>query len=151
MIGLEERYFLYVIEDGEWHRLEDVAEELGISKSRVLRAAERLSDMRFIHYDRQKEVVKIQNWLKNLPREEWEKPGKKSTGSVVIDRGGNVTIQDTTIYNELEFDVEIIFRVVDGKLAEISIGKLSGAQKQQSYPTDHRSPYPSSAKPSQHH
>ena len=130
MIRLEERYFLYVIEDGEWHRLEDVAEELGISKSRVVRAAERLSDMRFIHYDRQKEAVKIQNWLKNnLPMEEWEKPGKKSTGSVVIDRGGNISIQGTTIYNELEFDVEIIFRVVDGKLAEISIGRLSGPQK----------------------
>jgi len=121
---LSERFFLYVVEDGEWHRLEDVAEELGISVGRVRDAAEYLAKGKFIHYDRDKGEVKIQDWLKKLPRGEWEKPGVKSTGTVVISRGGNVTIQGTTIYNESEQDLELMFLVADGELKEVTINRL---------------------------
>jgi len=43
-----------VVEDGEWHRLEDVAEELGISIGRVRDAAEYLARGKLVHYDRER-------------------------------------------------------------------------------------------------
>lgn len=113
---MDERFFLYVIDDGDWHRIDDVAEELGISKGRALSAAERLSEMKFIHYDREKGEVRMQEWLRSFPRAEWEKPGKRCTGTAIIEAGASVKIQEVKVYNELDSDLEVSFRVVDEKL-----------------------------------
>lgn len=125
--SLEERFFLYVIEDGRWHRLEDVAEELGISLSRVREAADYL-DKVFIEYDREKGEVRIKDWVKGLPRGEWVESGKKSFGSVIVPKGGNVKVQDVEISNNLDVDVEVTFMVAEEKLKHVSIGKLEKAK-----------------------
>jgi len=81
--------------------------------------------------------VKIQDWLKKLPRAEWEKPGAKSTGTVVISKGGNVTLQGTTICNETEQDLELMFLVVDGKIKEITINRLPETKNEPSPVNSH--------------
>jgi hypothetical protein len=125
---LSERFFLYVIEDGCWHRIEDVAEELGISLSRVREAADYLDNV-FIEYDREKGEVRIKDWVKRFPAGEWTEPGKKSFGTVIIPRGGSIRVQDVEISNDLDLDVEVTFMVAEEKLKHVSIGKLEKAEQ----------------------
>jgi hypothetical protein len=125
---LSERFFLYVIEDGRWHRLDDVAEELGISLSRVREAADYLDNV-FIEYDREKGEVRIKDWVKGFPRGEWTEPGKKSYGTVIIPKGGSIRVQDVEISNDLDLDVEVTFMVTDERLKHVSIGKLEKAEQ----------------------
>lgn len=117
------RFFFYTIDDGEWHRLEDVAADLGWSMETVVEAAKYLSQGHFIHYDEEKGEVRLQAWMMKFPRGVWEKPGKRSTGTVVISPEGTVTLQETVIQNCLDFDIEVGFRVVDERLEELAISK----------------------------
>jgi len=127
---MDERFFLYVIEDGEWHRLEDVAEELGISHSRVQGAAEYLAGGGLIQYDEEKGEVRVKDWVKRLPGAEWQEPGKRSFGAVTIPREGDVKVQDTTISNNLDLDIEVAFVIAGEKLKEISISKVEEAKSE---------------------
>jgi hypothetical protein len=70
-------------------------------------------------------MVKIQDWMLKLPRDLGDKPGKRSVGSVILPPEGDITIQETTIYNDLDFDVEVVLTVVDGRLREIAVSKSS--------------------------
>jgi hypothetical protein len=126
---LSERFFLYVIDDGEWHGLGDVASELNLPLDRVLKAAEYLARGGFIHYDRDKGEVRIQDWVRRLPGAMWEKPCKRSTGTVIVSPGGSVKIQDTSIYNSLESGVELTFLVEDEGLKEILISRVEAEEK----------------------
>jgi len=120
---VSERFLLYTIDDGEWHFLAEVAKELEWSIQKVLKVTEYLAQGRFIHYEEQSEKVKLQPWVRKLPRGEWIKPGKRSTGMVVIPPDGSVTLQETVIHNALRAGVEVNFMVLDEKLAELLITK----------------------------
>jgi len=129
VLRLSERLFLYSIDDGEWHSLSDVARDLDWPMERVVKAAEYFSQGRIIHYDEEKGQVRLQAWLMKFPRGEWVKPGKRSTGSVIISPEGTVTLQETMIQNWLDFDIEVGFRVVDEKLEELVISKLEQGEE----------------------
>jgi len=120
---MSERFLLYMIDDGEWHTLTEVAKELEWSVQKVLKVTKYLVQGRFIHYEEQTEKVKLQPWVRKFPRGEWVKPGKRSTGTVLIPSDGSVTLQETVIYNTLEAEVEVTFMVLDEKLAELQITK----------------------------
>ena len=51
---MSERFFLDVIDDGDWHRLSDVAEELNLPLDRIAECTRYLAKGRFIHYDAQR-------------------------------------------------------------------------------------------------
>jgi hypothetical protein len=120
---MSERFLLYMIDDGEWHPLTEVAKELEWSVQKVLKVTKYLAQGRFIHYEEQTEKVKLQPWVRKFPRGDWVKPGKRSTGTVLIPADGSVTLQETVIYNTLEAEVEVTFMVLDEKLAELLITK----------------------------
>jgi len=120
---LSERFLLYLVDDGEWHSLSEIADELEWSVSRVLKVTKYLAQGRFIYYDEQKEKVKLQPWVRDYPRGEWLKPGKRSIGTICIPSDGNVTLQKTLIHNCLESEVEVSFMIVDRDLVELLITK----------------------------
>jgi hypothetical protein len=120
---MSERFLLYTIDDGEWHTLTQVAKELEWSIQKVLKVTRYLAQGRFIHYEEQTEKVKLQPWVRKFPRGEWTKPGKRSTGTVLIPPDGSVTLQETVIHNTLEAEVEVTFMILDEKLAELLITK----------------------------
>jgi len=120
---MSERFLLYTIDDGEWHTLTQVAKELEWSIQKVLKVTQYLAQGRFINYEEHTEKVKLQPWVRTFPRGEWIKPGKRSTGTVLIPPDGSVTLQETVIHNTLEAEVEVTFMVLDEKLAELLITK----------------------------
>lgn len=120
---MSERFLLYTIDDGQWHSLTDIAEELKWPKQRVHEVTRYLAKGRFIHYDEKAGKVKLQPWVKNYPRGEWVKPGKRSAGTVIIPPDGTVTLQETVIQNCLDKEVEVNFMIVDAKLVELLITK----------------------------
>lgn len=121
---MSERFFLYVIDDGGWHNLSEIAEELEWPMDRAVECAQYLAEGQLIHYDEKKKEVRLQEWVRKYPRGEWVKPGKKSTGTVIISKGGTVTLQETVVCNNLDFPIEVGFLVVDEKLKEFLISKL---------------------------
>lgn len=114
---------LYTIDDEEWHSLTEIAEELEWPMQKVLKLTKYLAQGRFIHHNEQAGKVKLQPWVKKFPRGEWIKPGKRSTGTVIIPLDGSVTLQETVVYNSLETEVEVNFIVIDEKLTELFITK----------------------------
>ncbi len=67
MDGIEE--FLRLLEDGGWHRIEDLASRLGWADSRARRLAEFLSEHGLVHYRRSDDSAKIDLELLDLLRE----------------------------------------------------------------------------------
>lgn len=120
---MSERFLLYTIDDGQWHSLTEIAKELEWPMQRVVEVAKYLAQGRFIHYDEQAGNMKLQPWVRKYPRGEWTKPGKRSTGTVIIPPDGSVTLQGTVIHNSLDAEVEVYFMAVDEKLAELLITK----------------------------
>jgi hypothetical protein len=120
---LSERFLLYTIDDEEWHSLTQIAKDLKWPIKRLVEVAKYLAQGQFIHYDEQAGKVKLQPWVKKFPRGEWIKPGKRSTGTVIIPLDGSVTLQETVIYNGLEAEVEVNFIIIDEKLVELLISK----------------------------
>ena len=120
---MSQRFLLYTLDDGEWHSLTKIAEELEWPKQRIIEVAKYLAQGCFIHYDEQDGKVKLQQWVRRCPRGEWIKPDKRSVGTVIIPRDGSVTLQETVIHNCLEEEVEANFMVADEKLVELLITK----------------------------
>jgi hypothetical protein len=134
---LSERFLLYTIDDGEWHTITEIAEELEWPTNRVIEVTKYLAQGRFIHYDEQTANVKLQPWVKKFPRGEWGKFGKRSTGTVIIPADGNVTLQKTAIHNCLETEIEADFMVVDENLVELLVTK---SKKDSPQPSSETSP-----------
>ena len=127
---LSQRFLLYAIDDGDWHAVTEIAEELEWPMQEIVEAAKYLARGRFIHYDEQTEKVKLQPWVRKYPRGEWIKPGKRSTGTISIPTDGSVTLQETLIQNGLGVEAEVYFMVVDDKLVELLITKGRQAPSQ---------------------
>ena len=120
---MSQRFLLYTIDDGEWHSLTQIAEELEWPVQRIIEVAKYLAQGRFIDYDEQASKVKLQSWVRRCPRGEWIKPDKRSVGTVIVPPDGSVTLQETVIHNCLEEEVEANFMVVEEKLVELLITK----------------------------
>jgi len=67
MDGIEE--FLWLLDDGGWHRIDDVAMKLGWAQSRTRRLAEFLSEHGLVHYRESDGSVMIDLELLDLLRE----------------------------------------------------------------------------------
>lgn len=126
---MSERFFLYLIDDGEWHGLGDIARVLDWPLETAVACAKYLAQGHFIHYDEEKGEVRLQPWFMRLPRGVWGKPGKRSAGTVTVPPEGTVTLQETAIQNCLDFDIEVGFTVVDEKLRDLVITKVHPAEE----------------------
>lgn len=120
---MSQRFLLYMIDDGEWHSLTEIAEELEWSTQRVVDGVKYFAQGSFIDYDEKDGKVKLQPWVRRYPRGEWNEPGKRSIGTVVIPSDGTVTLQETVIHSCLNAEIEVDFLVVDDKLVELLINK----------------------------
>ena len=121
--NLSQRFLLYVIDDGEWHSLSEVAKALEWQEEETADVAKYLAKGRFIDYDEETKKVKLEPWVKKYPRGEWTGPGKRSTGTVKLPPDGSITLQETQIHNDLDIETELYFLVEDGKLVELLISK----------------------------
>lgn len=120
---MSQRFLLYVIDDGEWHNISEVAQALEWSEEEAVDVVRYLAKGRFIHFDEDTGKVKLGPWVKRYPRGEWTEPGKRSTGAVSIPPNGSITLQETQIQNDLDVEAELYFSVEDGKLVELLISR----------------------------
>lgn len=124
VISLSERVFLYLLDDGEWHGLSDIAEALSWPLDRVAEVARRYSGVHVVDFEEEAGRVRLQSWVMKLPRGEWVREGKASVGTFIIPPEGGMTIQGVEVRNLLDIDVEVGVRVIDDKLRELAISKL---------------------------
>lgn len=123
---MSQRFLLYVMDDGEWHNISEVAQALEWPEEEAVDVARYLAKGRFIHFDEDTGKVKLEPWVKKYRRGEWIEPGKRSTGAVSIPPNGSITLQETQIQNDLDVEAELYFLVEDGKLVELLISRDKG-------------------------
>ena len=123
MAGLNLRLLLHLLEDGEWHNIDDLAEELGWNEKEVAKAAISVSPL--VDFENESKRVRLRSWISRLPATVKTEEGKASVGSVIIPTEGNVTIQNVVIDNCTDVDIELGIRVVDERLRELIIFKVA--------------------------
>jgi len=122
---LQECSFFNLIEDGQWHRIEDLAKELNLPSEKVVQIMTCLAKAKLIDYNEKTKEVKLQEWIKNLPALKSNKNRKRSIGTVIIPRnGGSAEIQGITIHNNSNLDLELDFLIENGKIKEINIKNI---------------------------
>jgi hypothetical protein len=122
MVGSSVRLLLHLLEDGKWHSVNDLAEELGWNAKEVVRAAISVSPL--VDFENESKRVRLRSWVMRVPARVETKGGKASVGSVIIPTEENVTIQNVVIGNCTDVDIELGVRVIDERLRELMIFKL---------------------------
>lgn len=121
------RSLLDLLEDGDWHSLTGLAEALGTTLDELTEVCEAASKADLIEYDVKAGKVricqKLLGLMKSLEEEaeaEWD---MLATGTVIVPAKKSFKIQDLSIQNETDYDLEIEMRF-DEKLREIVILKM---------------------------
>jgi hypothetical protein len=115
-----------VLEDGAWHSLKEIAEEIGVPVEELARHCETISKNKVVEYDAGSCRVRLEphvmSMILKLRAEEeaeadWRRRG---AGTIIIPQGKGLQIQGVTIHNKTEQDlnVELTF---NRKLDEIVI------------------------------
>ena len=122
---MQECSFFNLIEDGQWHRIKDLAKELNLPLEKVVQIITCLAKAKLIDYNEKTKEVKLQKWIKNLLALECNKNSKRSIGTLILPRnGGSAEIQGITIHNNSNLDLELDFLIENGKIKEISINNV---------------------------
>lgn len=113
---------LTVIEEGETCNIKQLAKKLEIKIEKLEEIFEDLSKHSLIEYNQQTGRVKIASWLINLNKEiENIKP---TTGTLILPKNQEIKLQDLTIGNFTETDLELNVKL-KAKQKEIAICKMS--------------------------
>ena len=122
---MQECSFFNLIEDGQWHRIEDLAKELNLPLEKVVQIITCLAKAKLIDYNEKTKEVKIQEWIKNLPALKCKNNSKRSIGTLILPRdGGSAEIQGITIHNNSNLDLELDFLIENGRIKEINIKNI---------------------------
>ena len=122
---LQECSFFNLIEDGQWHRIEDLAKELNLPSEKIVQIITCLAKAKLIDYNEKTKEVKLQEWIKNLPALKCKNNSKHSIGTLILPRdGGSAEIQGTTIHNNSNLDLELDFLIENGRIKEININNI---------------------------
>lgn len=117
-----------ILEDGAWHSLNEIAEELGVPIEKLAHYCENISKHQVIEYDVCSGKVRIGHKLMSMimklraheeAEAEWERIG---AGTAIIPPQKNFQIHGVTVQNMTEQDLKIEF-TFNTKLKEIVISK----------------------------
>jgi len=115
-----------ILEDGAWHSLKEIAEEIGVPIEELARHCEMISKNKIVEYDASSCKVRLEPQLMGMilklkaeeeAEAEWRRRG---VGTIIIPQGKGFQIQGVRIHNKTEQDlnVELTF---NRKLDEIVI------------------------------
>ena len=115
-----------ILEDGAWHSLKEIAEEIGVPIEELARHCEMISKNKIVEYDASSCKVRLEPQLMGMilklraeeeAEAEWRRRG---AGTIIIPQGKGFQIQGVRIHNKTEQDlnVELTF---NKKLDEIVI------------------------------
>ncbi|MDH5754678.1 MAG: hypothetical protein OEY95_05700 [Candidatus Bathyarchaeota archaeon] len=113
---------LSIIEQEETPNINQLAKKLGIPIKQLEKILKDLSEHNLVEYNQQTGKVKPSPWLININQEiENIKP---STGTIILPKNQQIKLQDTTIENFTNTDLELNIRLTT-KNKEIAICKIS--------------------------
>lgn len=120
---------LGVLEDGAWHSLKEIAEEIGVPVKDLARYCETVSKHEFVEYEADSGRVRLGSELMGMimklkadeeAEAEWERIG---VGTVIVPRGKSFQIQGVSIHNMTEQDLKFKF-TFNKKPKEIVVSKV---------------------------
>lgn len=115
-----------ILEDGAWHSLKEIAEEIGVPIEELARHCETISKNKVVEYDAGSCKVRLEPHLMSMilklraeeeAEAEWRRRG---AGTIIIPQGKGFQIQGVTIHNKTEQDLNVEF-TFNRKLEEIVI------------------------------
>jgi transcription initiation factor IIE alpha subunit len=109
---------LAIIKGEEAYPIKQLAEKLEITTQQLKKIIKDLSEHNIVEYNEQTEQVKLPLWLVNIERQ--AESIKAATGTIILPKNQEIKIQDFTIGNFTEKDIELNIRL-KANLKEIAI------------------------------
>jgi len=112
---------LSAIEEKETHNIKQLAKKLEIRAEQLEKILNELSEYNLVQYNQQTGRVTLSPWLANINEE--IQNAKPATGSLILPKNQEIKIQDITIGNFTEKDLELHIRL-KAKSKEIAISEI---------------------------
>jgi transcription initiation factor IIE alpha subunit len=109
---------LAIIKEEESHTIKQLAEKLEITTQQLKKIIKDLSEHNIVEYNEQTGQVKLPLWLVDIEKE--AESIKAATGTIILPKDQEIKIQDFTIGNFTEKDLELNIRL-KANLKEIAI------------------------------
>ena len=120
MITLSIDKFFTAIKNGEWHSIDELSDQLGISTIKADKLSKFLSSRGLIKYETENRRIRIQPvWKLLLPEEPPNEP-KTVVATFIIPPKTSIDVQSTHISNISNIELEVSLRV-DDKIREVAI------------------------------
>lgn len=109
---------LTTIKEEETYNIKQLAKKLEIPTEQLEKIIKDLREHDLVEYDEQTGQVKLPSWLVNIEKE--TENIKPKTGTIILPKNQEITIQDVVIGNFTDKDLELHVRL-KMKLKEIAI------------------------------
>jgi DNA-binding MarR family transcriptional regulator len=109
---------LTIIEEQETHNIKQLAKRLEIPTEQLKKIIKDLKQHDLVEYDEQTGEIKLASWLLNIEKE--AEKIKPATGTIILPKNQEITIQGVAIGNFTDKDLELNVRL-KAKLKEIAI------------------------------
>ena len=96
---------LAAVEEEESYNIRELAKKLGIPQPQLERILRDLAKKGVLEYDDKTKQARIPQWIANLDKEIEEI--KPAVGTIILPKNQNITIQDLTIGNLTDTDLEL--------------------------------------------
>ena len=120
--------FFRLLQDGNWHSLEEIAEKTRVGLDELTKHCEEASQKGFVDYDAKTAKVRLGHDLmgillqlkaENEKKAEWEREG---AGTAILPAGKAFEVQGLYVQNQTESDLKIMF-TFNTKPKEIVLSK----------------------------
>lgn len=107
--------FFRLLQDGNWHSLEEIAEKTRVGLDGLTKYCEEASQNGFVDYDAKTARVRLGHDLmgmllqlkaENEKKAEWE---RKGAGTAILPAGKAFEVQGLCVQNQTESDLKIMF------------------------------------------
>lgn len=114
---------LECLSDGKRHSISKIAKNTGLLVKEAKDIAKELGESGILDYNQNSEEVKLSSWVKKLPPKVTIKRNRVLAAFVIMPPKSTVHIQDATITNSTDIDLELSIRI-NGNLKEMAIDKF---------------------------
>src|SRR3990170_311904 len=113
--------FFSTIKNGDWHRVDELSDQLGLGSSQLLEFSKFLSKQGLLKYDEEGSKIKLEpKWKLLLPDEEMTTEPKTTVATFIIPPDTCVDVQSTQIRNLSSVELEVNLRM-DDRIREVAI------------------------------
>ena len=113
--------FFSIIKDGEWHRIDELSDRLGLPISRLAEFSKLLSEHGLLKHEEKTGKIKIESlWKLLLPEQDEPAETKTTVASFVIPPETSIDVQSTHISNMSNVELEVDLRI-DNRIKEVAI------------------------------